>query len=173
LFGRNSIKTHPEWLALVAGFRLNDVKLDVCETLTVGIQDLCMAYLDLTQQNFSLSNGRTVVIEFNDCRITHPDQVIRCLNFNVSTLHFHLVATLKAALAVLGMHLVRYLHGVGHPPGCEDVVESLSASIRDELMLIDPSVLRAQLLLRAISDHEYIPMEIMFSLDVSRTLNNI
>jgi hypothetical protein len=29
LFGRQSVKSHPEWLALVSGFRLNGAKLDV------------------------------------------------------------------------------------------------------------------------------------------------
>jgi hypothetical protein len=32
LFGRSSLKAHPEWLALVSGFRLNGVKLDVSRT---------------------------------------------------------------------------------------------------------------------------------------------
>jgi hypothetical protein len=106
-------------------------------------------------------------VEFNDSRITHPSQVVKHLRFDVSTQYAGLFDTLKATLAVLGAHLVRYLHGSGHPAECSDIISSVSLSAQDELSRLDPSVLRAAMFLRAISDYEHMPVDPLFDLEAS------
>jgi hypothetical protein len=108
-----------------------------------------------------------VVIDLNESRIKHPNQIIKLIRFNTNTQFPGLVNTLKATLAVIGLHLTRYLHGSGHPAGCEDVVSALSPSAQQEISRLEPSVLRATLLLRAISDYEFVPMDLSFYLTVS------
>jgi hypothetical protein len=107
------------------------------------------------------------VIDFNNSRITRPSQVIDLLRFNVSTQHTELAEALKATMAVLGAHLVRYLHGIDHPPGCEDMISALSPYARQEIALLPPSILRAKLFLRAVSDNDFIPMDTVLDLTVS------
>jgi hypothetical protein len=74
---------------------------------------------------------------------------------------------LTAALAVLGLHIVRYLQGTGHPPGCEDMVSALSPAKQMELSMFKPDVLRANLFLRVVSESEIIPLDPEFDLNVS------
>jgi hypothetical protein len=124
---------------------------------------------DSTVQSFSLQDAHAVVVDFNKCRVTHASQIVKCLRFDVSTLDPAIFTTLQAALAVLGVHLVRYLHAAGHPPGCQDFINSLSSSTQQEISLIEPSVLQAKLLLRAMSDFEHVPMESQFYLNVCGT----
>jgi hypothetical protein len=108
-----------------------------------------------------------VVISFNECRVTSSRQVVKLLRFTISSDQTKLRNTLHATLAVLGVHLVRYLQGVGHPSGCDDILSTLSLSAQKEISLMDPTVLRASLLLRAMSDYDRIPMDSAFTLDVS------
>jgi hypothetical protein len=109
------------------------------------------------------------VIDLSESRVRHPSQIIKLLDFKISTRKLSLQDTLKATLAVLGLHLVRYLKGDGHPSGCEDMFNALPPMIQNELSRIEPAVLRANLLLRAMSDFESIPMESSFALTVSLT----
>jgi hypothetical protein len=111
-----------------------------------------------------------VVVDFNECRVTNPRQVVKLLRFTISSDQTRLHSTLRATLAVLGVHLVRYLQGVGHPSGCNDILSTMSLSTQKEISLMDPTVLRASLLLRAMSDYDRIPMDSAFTLDVSYLL---
>jgi hypothetical protein len=109
------------------------------------------------------------VIDLNELRVRHPSQIVKLLTFKISSRRFALQDTLKASLAVLGLHLTRYLHGFGHPSGCEDMVNALSPVIQKELSRLQPKVLQASLLLRVMSDFESIPMDGTFALTVSIT----
>jgi hypothetical protein len=126
-------------------------------------------FLDVNHvtQSISFGEGRTILVDLNGSRVTDPNQIINLIRFTVSTQHSGLYGTLKATLAVLGLHLSRYLQGVGHPAGCEHMVNSLSTEKQNELSAFDPCVLRANLFLRVISEYEFLPLDPKFHLTVS------
>jgi hypothetical protein len=106
------------------------------------------------------------MVDLNGTRIKHPSQIVDLIRFTASTQHTALHNTLKATLAVLGLHLTRYLHGVGHPDGCEHMVSSLSIAKQQQLSAFDPGLLRANLFLRVVSEYEFLPLDPKFDLTV-------
>jgi hypothetical protein len=118
-------------------------------------------------QSFSISDGQTVLIDLDQSRIRRPKQVIDLLRFTMTTRYTRCSDTLRATLAVLGLHIVRYLQGVGHPPGCKDMVSALSPAKQRELSILKPDVLQANLFLRVVSESEIIPLDPGFELTVS------
>jgi hypothetical protein len=164
LFTRSSIQSHPEWLALASGYRLNGVQLDVR-----GLPRAYMCSMTLTFslcQSFSISDGQSILSDLDQSRIKRPSQVIDLLRFTMTTKYTQRSDTLRATLAVLGLHTVRYLQGIGHPPGCEDMVSALSPAKQRELSALKPNVLRANLFLRVVSESEIIPLDPDFDLTV-------
>jgi hypothetical protein len=122
-------------------------------------------------QTLPLSEGRIVLAQWGKSRIKDPSQIVKIIRFTVASPKPRFAETLKATLAVLGLHLVRYLYGVGHPPGCEDMVSNFSPAKQQELALLKPEVLRANLFLRVVSEYEYMPMDVDFHLDVSGAMD--
>jgi hypothetical protein len=109
-----------------------------------------------------------IVIDCHLSKVKRPDQVVRLLRFKTFTVQTGLVDALQATVAVLAIHLAKYLSGVGHPSDCLDVLDALLPETRHELSLLEPAVLRANLFLRVMSDYESVPMDADFSLSVSR-----
>jgi hypothetical protein len=165
IFACTSVTSHPEWAALVSGFRLNGVQLDV----STSFQALCALLMTNKHKQFlTLDNARAIMTESKRSKVKHPSQVVSLLRFSASTQHRALSNTLKATVAVFGLHLTRYLHGVGHPQGSEKNLKELSSASQHELSVLGLDVLRAQLFLRVLSVSDFVPVDTELSLNVRR-----
>jgi hypothetical protein len=113
-----------------------------------------------------LKRAQQTVCIFNNRRVSRPQQVIDIIDYQSSNKHKDKVPLYESIVAVLQLHLERYLRGHGHPAGCADMVTSLAPSVTAQLAAIDSSILRASLLLRVSTDFESLPINDSFKITV-------
>jgi hypothetical protein len=108
-----------------------------------------------------------VVCVFNSRRLSRPQQVIDRLRYYPSKKLPSKLELYKSILAVVQLHLERYLRGRGHPETCTEIVASLDPSTKTQLNAINPSILRASMFLRAATDFDSLPMDDYFTISAS------
>jgi hypothetical protein len=111
--------------------------------------------------------ARRVVCVFNSRRLSKPQQVIDLVCYHPSKKLPSKLELYKSILAVIRLHMDRYLRGHGHPGSCAEIVALLDPATQTQLNAIDPAILRASMFLRAATDFESLPMDDYFTISVS------
>jgi hypothetical protein len=114
-----------------------------------------------------LDASRQIVGLFNERQIKSPDQIIDLLRYSPPSKKMpEKLALFKSVINVIEIHLERYLRGSGHPPICSDMVASLPSTVKAQVAVLDPSILRVALFLRAATDYETLPLDDNFKIYV-------